>query len=222
MRPDMKKRRQFLKLMMGIFAGIGFLLSPLATGVRMVWAKAKKIVLPKGTRMRELIGLNPADLDTRNLEPTPLEEFDTMGLDDHRVDLNAWHLEINGKIQRPVKLTYSQLIEMPAVKRDVLLICPGFFAYHARWEGVSAAKILEKAGIDPDATHISFSGPSGTNEKSENFPLEDILSDKVFLAYRVNGQTLPKKHGFPLRVVAEGYYGGDWVKYVDKVTAHKS
>jgi sulfoxide reductase catalytic subunit YedY len=44
----------------------------------------------------------------------------------------------------------------------------------------------------------------------------------VFLAYQVNGQALPKKHGFPLRVVAEGYYGGDWVKYVYKVVAHKS
>lgn len=218
----MKKRRQFLKLMMGFFAGIGLLLSPLATGVRLVWAKAKKIILPKGTRMRKLIGLNPADLDTRNLDPTPLEEFDTMGLDDYHVNLNEWQLQISGKVRRPAKLTYSQLTEMPPVKRDVLLICPGFFAYHASWEGVSAAKILETAGIDPDATHVSFSGPGGRNEKSEKFPLEDVLSDKVFLAYRVNGQILPKKHGFPLRVVAEGYYGGDWVKYVDKVTAHKS
>jgi DMSO/TMAO reductase YedYZ molybdopterin-dependent catalytic subunit len=38
----------------------------------------------------------------------------------------------------------------------------------------------------------------------------------------VNNQVLPGKHGFPLRVVAEGYYGGDWVKYVYKVTAHQS
>ena len=28
----------------------------------------------------------------------------------------------------------------------------------------------------------------------------------------------PEKHGFPLRVVAEGYYGDDWVKYVYKMT----
>jgi hypothetical protein len=52
----MKKRRQFIRLMMGFFAGMGFYLSPLATGVRLVWAKAKKVLLPKGTRMRDLIG----------------------------------------------------------------------------------------------------------------------------------------------------------------------
>jgi DMSO/TMAO reductase YedYZ molybdopterin-dependent catalytic subunit len=220
-KPDMKKRRQFIRLMMGFFAGLGFYLSPLAAGVRWVWANAKKVVLPKGTRMRTLIGQNPANLDTQNLDLTPLDEFETMGLDDHPINLNEWQLEITGRVQRPVKLTYPQLTEIPPVKRDVLLICPGFFAYHARWEGVSAAKLLEMAGAGPDVTHVSFSGPSGRYEKSEKFPLEDILSNKVFLAYRVNGQALPQKHGFPLRLVAEGYYGGDWVKYVDKVTAHK-
>ena len=218
----MNHRRHFIKLIMGGFAGLGLIFSPLAAGIRLVWAAAKKIILPKGTRMETLIGKNPGDLDTQNLDLTPLEKFETMGLDDHRVDLNTWQLEINGRVHSPVKLTYSQITEIPPVRRDVLLICPGVFAYHARWEGVSVAKLLEMARINPDATHVSFSGPEGTYEKSERFPLEDILSGKVFLAYRVNDRVLPKKHGFPLRVVAEGYYGGDWVKYVHKITAHKS
>ena len=218
----MKKRRQFIRLLAGFFAGMGFFFSPLATGVRLVWAKAKKIVLPKETRMRNLVGQNPANLDTRNLNLTPLEEFETMGLDDHHVNLGEWQLEISGLVQRPFKLSYPQLTEIAPVKRDVLLICPGFFAYHARWEGLSVAKLFKMAEVNPDVTHVSFSGPNGRYEKSERFSLEDILSDKVFLAYRVNDRTLPQKHGFPLRLVAEGYYGGDWVKYVYKVRAHKS
>lgn len=48
-----------------------------------------------------------------------------------------------------------------------------------------------------------------------------ILSDQVFLAYQINDQILPREHGFPLRVVAEGYSGYDWVKYVDQITARK-
>ncbi len=218
----MNKRRQFIKLILGFFAGLGLLFSPLAAGIRWVWAKAKKIILPKGTRVNTLVNKNPAHLDTRNLDLTPLEEFETMGLDDHQVDLNKWQLEIGGLVQRPVKLSYSQLIEMPSVKRDVLLICPGFFVYHARWEGVSVAKLLEKAQSSSEVTHVSFSGPEGRNEKTERFPIEDIRSDKVFLAYNVNNNALPEKHGFPLRAVAEGYYGGRWVKYVYKITVHKS
>lgn len=217
----MRKRRQFIKLILGFFAGLGLLFSPLAVGIRWVWAKAQKIILPKGTQVKTLIGKNPANLDTRNLELTPTEKFGTMGLASHQVDLNKWQLEINGRVQRPIKLQYSQVTEIPSVKKDVLLICPGVFAYHARWEGVSVAKLLEKAQASSDATHVSFSGPEGWNEKTERFPIEDIRSDRVFLAYNVNNNALPEKHGFPLRAVAEGYYGSQWVKYVYKITVHK-
>jgi sulfoxide reductase catalytic subunit YedY len=44
----------------------------------------------------------------------------------------------------------------------------------------------------------------------------------VFLATHVNGTVLPRKHGFPLRVVAEGYYGSEWVKYVGKLTVERA
>ena len=218
----MEKRRQFLKLMLGFFAGMGLLFSSLAKGVRFVLAKTKKIILPKGTRMDTLVGKNPANLDTRNLDLTPVEEFETMGMDDQHVDLKKWALEIGGYVQHPLKLTLAQITQMPSIQRNVLLICPGFFAYHARWKGISVAKLLETAEVRSDVTHISFSGPKGTYEKTEQFPIEDILSSRVFLAYGVNGSVLPKKHGFPLRIVAESYYGGEWVKYVYKVTANKS
>jgi sulfoxide reductase catalytic subunit YedY len=51
--------------------------------------------------------------------------------------------------------------------------------------------------------------------------VEDVLSDRVFLAYGVNGKPLPERHGFPLRLVAEGYYGYDWIKYVYRITAKR-
>ena len=81
---------------------------------------------------------------------------------------------------------------------------------------------METAKLDSGLNHVTFSGPDGTYEKTERFPIAEILADKVFLAYRVNDSVLPKKHGFPLRLVAEDYYGGNWVKYVYKVTAIKS
>jgi DMSO/TMAO reductase YedYZ molybdopterin-dependent catalytic subunit len=216
------KKRQFIKLLGGFFASLGVMLSPLGLGMRLVWAKAKKIILPTGTPMKTLIGKHPSNLDTRNLDLTPVEKFGTMGLGNHKVDLKRWQLEIDGLVQRPVKLSYSQLTEIPSIHKDVLLICPGVFAYHARWEGVSVAKLLKMAQVSADATHVSFTGPNGRYEKTEQFPIEDIRSEKVFLAYKVNDKVLPVKHGFPLRAVAEGYYGSDWVKYVFKVTAHKA
>lgn len=217
----MHNRRQFIKTIMGFVSGIGLVLGPAANGVQAFFLKAKKIILPKGTRMDILINKNPANLDTRNLDLTPVEAFETMGLKDHQVNLINWKLEIGGHVRRSQKLTYSEILEMPSIERNVLLICPGVFAYYARWKGISVAKLLETVQMISGVTHVFFSGPEGTYEKTESFPIEDILSDKVFLAYNVNGRVLPKKHGFPLRVVAQDYYGGDWVKYVYRITAHK-
>jgi sulfoxide reductase catalytic subunit YedY len=75
--------------------------------------------------------------------------------------------------------------------------------------------------MQADTTHIKVYGPQGNREKVERFPIADVRSDKVFLAYAVNGEKLPQKHGFPLRIVAEDYYGDDWVKYVYKIEAIK-
>jgi DMSO/TMAO reductase YedYZ molybdopterin-dependent catalytic subunit len=217
-----KTRRQFINLILGLLSGMGLLLSPIANGIRVVFAKAKKIILPKGTRMNSLVGKDPANLDTRNLDLTPVQAFGTMGLSDYDVDLNQWRLEIVGQVQRSLKFTYAQILEMPSIEKNVLLICPGVFAYHARWKGISVARLLEKAEVDPGVTDIRLSGPNRGYEKTARFPIADILSDKVFLAYGVNGSVLPQKHGFPLRVVAEDYYGSNWVKYAYKITAYKS
>jgi DMSO/TMAO reductase YedYZ molybdopterin-dependent catalytic subunit len=219
----MNKRRQFLKISIGLLASIGLFLSPLSSAVRLAYSKAKKIVLPKGTKRESLVHRNPRSLDTGNLKttPTPLKDFGTMGMSDHEVNLNEWRLEVTGRLKTPLRLTYSEILASPSVEKKVLLICPGFFANHGEWKGISMKTLLDRAGMENDVTHVTFSGPKGLYGKQESFPIEDVLTDKVFLAYGVNGEPLPKKHGFALRVVAEDYYGDDWVKYVYKMTFRK-
>jgi DMSO/TMAO reductase YedYZ molybdopterin-dependent catalytic subunit len=217
----MKERRQFLKLVMGLFAGAYVLFGPFFSALRWAYAKVQKTVLTKGTRRETLINRDPKTLDTRNLEVTPLKDFGTMGVSDYEVDMDNWHLEVDGRVKKPLRLTYKEILELPAIERKILLICPGFFANHGRWKGLSMKALLERAGIEKDVRRVSFMGPKTTYQKVETFPIEDVLTDKVFLAYGVNGERLPKRHGFPLRVVAEGYYGSDWVKYVYKMHLEK-
>ena len=88
----MKTRRQFIKLILGFSSGMGMVFSPIANGIQVVFAKAKKMILPKGHRMDSLVGKNPANLDTRNLDLTPVQAFETMGLDDHEVNFKKWQL----------------------------------------------------------------------------------------------------------------------------------
>ena len=86
---------------------------------------------------------------------------------------------------------------------------------------ISIKELLRRAEAKDGVTHVTIRGPRGPYEKSVRYPMKDVVANKVFLAYKINGKDLPQKHGFPVRVVAEDYYGYDWVKYVDRITADK-
>lgn len=199
--------------MLRLLSGTGILLSPLASRIRRVCAGTAKIILPPGTKRESLIHRNPASLDASHLQTTPLKDFGTMGLTDFEVDVAKWRFAVEGRVKTKLQLTYSEILSLPAVERKVLLICPGFFANQGLWQGVSMEHLLQRAVVGTAATHITFfSGAEGSYRRE--FPVADVLSNRVFLAYRVNGKRLPVSHGFPLRIVAEGYYGSDWIKYV--------
>jgi sulfoxide reductase catalytic subunit YedY len=217
----MKTRRQFIKFSLKLLSGLGVFFGTLGSWLAKAYAQTKRILVPKGTDLSALRNENPATLDTRNLEVLPLKDFETMGLTEHEVNLKSWRLLIDGNVAVPTKLDYSALRELPAIERNVLLICPGIFTNHGRWKGISLMTVLNLAQMKADTTHITVYGPQGSYEKTERFPIADIRSDKVFLAYQVNGEKLPQKHGFPLRIVAEDYYGDEWVKYVYKIEAIK-
>jgi len=215
----MKTRRQFIKFSIELLTGFSVFFSHMGLWLKRAYAKTKRILVPKDTDLSALRSDNPATLDARNLDVLPLKDFQTMGLSDHAVDLKSWRLFIEGNVTAATRLTYSRIRELPAIERNVLMICPGIFVNHGRWKGISLMTALNLAQMKPDTTHISAYGPQGPYEKVERFPIADIQSDKVFLAYQVNGEKLPQKHGFPLRIVAEDYYGDEWVKYVYKIEA---
>ena len=144
----MESRRKFLKLMAWFAMSVNLLLNPCLSFVRTVYSKTRKIILPKGTRRETLKSRNPRSLDTTNLAITPLNEFNTMGLTDHVVDLKKWHLDITGNIKEPRRLSYSQVVALPSIERKVLLICPGIFVNHGKLKGISMKSLLEKVKME--------------------------------------------------------------------------
>ena len=194
--------------------GLGFVLDPFFSSGRKTLAQLADTSEGDSLRTKD-----PKEVDTTDLQITPLKNFGTMGLDDYQADTNVWRLVIDGHVENKMNFSYEELLELPPIEKPVLLICPGFFANHGLWKGVSVGHLLKLAKVKKEVTHVSFRGPEGNYEKAMRVPLNDIADEKVFLAYHVNGTPLPRKHGFPLRLVAEGYFGYDWVKYVYKITA---
>lgn len=211
----MKERRDFLKTLLS--AALLFT-APFSSFFRSLRAEERKIILPKGTKADSLVFKDPRDLDTRNLELTPLKQFQTMGETDFKVDLKKWRLEVTGRVKKPLILTYSQVLALPSTEKAILLICPGFFTNHGLWKGIHMEDLFKRAEVEKTATHVTFSFTGGSYARKEEFSLKEVLSGTVFLAYGVNGKTLPEKHGFPLRGVAQGHFGSQWIKYVDKIT----
>jgi sulfoxide reductase catalytic subunit YedY len=201
-------KKSSLSILLGLWAD----LSVPWKWVAKSWAQARE-VLPKGFPTSKLAGMNPAEIDTRNLDIDPLEQFGTMGPTDLAVDVAAYRLKVTGEVNRPLSLNYDEILKRPTVTEDVLLICPGFFANHGRWTGIRLKDLIDEAQPKKEAVFVDVKG----YEKEMRIPLESIYRKSIFLAYRINGVPLPRKHGFPIRLVYADVYGADWVKYVNEI-----
>jgi len=166
-----------------------------------------------GNDLTFLVGSDPAKIDNSRLPVTPVDYLHVTGTVTD-IDIEKYRLAVDGLVDNWLNLTYEEIKQFPAVTETVLLICPGFFVDNAEWTGVPVTTLLEEAGIQGNASEITFY-QSGRYQKS--FPLADMENDGVFLAYLVNGQVLPEEHGYPLRLVARGEYGNLWVKWVDRI-----
>ncbi|MGH9876950.1 MAG: molybdopterin-dependent oxidoreductase [Nitrososphaerales archaeon] len=137
------------------------------------------------------------------------------------IDSNMWRLMVKGLVENPLTLTYNELKSMPAIEQYATLECVsnevgGDLISTAFWKGVLLKDILEKARIKPEATYIVFRCHDGYDV---GIPLERGLGG-TFLAYEMNGITLPADHGFPLRAIVPGIYGmmnAKWITAIELV-----
>ncbi|KAM0344092.1 hypothetical protein ACHAPU_007813 [Fusarium lateritium] len=96
---------------------------------------------------------------------------------------------------------------------------------NACWEGVLLSDVLTDAGFDlqsglrgdSEAKHVQF---SGLEAYGASIPLRKAIDPQgdVILAYGMNGQALPRDHGFPLRAIVPGHVAARSVKWLNQVT----
>ena len=80
--------------------------------------------------------------------------------------------------------------------------------------------MLALAGIRDDAVSVLLLGLD-TESPEGGFryvlPLEKAMHPETLLAYALNGETLPKDHGFPLRAVVPGWVGSAHIKWLGRI-----
>jgi DMSO/TMAO reductase YedYZ molybdopterin-dependent catalytic subunit len=152
---------------------------------------------------------------------TPLDRFYTVtkNVVDPDVDRDLWRLEIRGAIDRDATLAFGDLDDFEHVAQESTLMCisnkigAGLFS-NANWEGVRLRDVLMAAGVHDDAYEIRL---SGADAYVDTFGMEYALDENTLLAYRMNGQPLPRRHGYPVRVVVPGLFGEKNVKWVTRI-----
>lgn len=160
-----------------------------------------------------IISKHPSEVDNTLLPITPTGNLNRTGRP-VEVDIEEYRLVIDGLVEQPLSLTYQEILSRPQVSEVLLLICPGVFWDNAEWTGTPLAPLLEEAGLQEGAKKVRLHALDGYQR---DFSLEEALAEGVFLAYQVNGETLPPEHGFPLRLVARHQFGGRWVKWLGRI-----
>lgn len=143
---------------------------------------------------------------------TPIDQFykiDT-ALGIPTVDLDSWRLSLAGLVDRPLQLTYQQILSQPLVERYITLACVsnpvgGGLVGNAKWLGIPLRSLVEEAGVRPEGTQLIGRSVDGF---TVGFPTAALFDGReALLAVGMNGQPLPFKHGFPARLVVSGLYG---------------
>src|SRR5216684_7460146 len=150
------------------------------------------------------------------------------------VAAEGWELRIEGAVERPLRLTYAELLRRPAETIQSVLECFGNPVEpevatrrvgNVVWRGVRLSHLLERAGVRPEARYVCPAGlDSGSfaNVHSERYvkdlPLARALEPDVLVAWAMNGEALSAEHGFPARVFVPGYFGTNNVKWLSRLT----
>lgn len=182
--------------------------------------------LPRNPEIAAITGITPevTSIDefyimSKNLED-PVSSF---GVDDAVAD-GSWTLEISGHVERPLTLSMNDILRMPRTDQYVTMQCisntiGGKLMSTALFSGVPLARILERAGVKPNAVKVAFSAP---DEHHDSLSIEDAMRDDVLLAYAMNGETLSFDHGYPLRLHIPGIYGFKNVKWLTRIVVFES
>jgi DMSO/TMAO reductase YedYZ molybdopterin-dependent catalytic subunit len=158
-----------------------------------------------------------------------------------KLDAEDYRLSVSGLVERRLELSLRELHNLRSESRVVTLECAGNgraafdppvpgeiwglgAVSTAEWTGVPLAEVLSRAGVGPGGTHLTFRGADGGSvEGADGVRYERGLSIAeaeeagALLAYEMNGEPLTSPHGYPLRLIAPGWYAVASVKWLTEI-----
>jgi DMSO/TMAO reductase YedYZ molybdopterin-dependent catalytic subunit len=156
------------------------------------------------------------------------------------IDEKTWKLSLTGSVDKPATFTLADLKALP--RHDIVstIECSGNNGFpflagmvgNAKWSGASLADILKTVQIRGAAIDVVFYGvDQGEDVAHKGAPYEftytdtfarsmsvaDAMNPANLLCYEMNGEALPARNGFPVRLIAPGWYGIANVKWLGRI-----
>jgi DMSO/TMAO reductase YedYZ molybdopterin-dependent catalytic subunit len=154
------------------------------------------------------------------------------------VDLREWLLRIEGNVEKPLALRYSDLatrfapVNLAAVdqcsgnsrSRLQPRVAGGQWGNgamgNALWTGVKLRDLLNAAILKSGSVQIQLEGLDkglgpegyGSNRFMKALDLANPVIDECIVAYAMNNAPLPMLNGFPVRLIVPGYFATYWLK----------
>ncbi|MBL4683684.1 MAG: sulfite oxidase-like oxidoreductase [Nannocystaceae bacterium] len=138
------------------------------------------------------------------------------------VDTTSWRLRVDGAVERPIELSYTELLALPQTELDADFHCVTTWSrMDLQWIGVRLSDLIAAASPTDAAQFVLC---HAYDDYTTNLPLHEALKDDVLIAHTVQGEPLQHDHGGPVRMITPQLYawkGAKWISRIELLAADK-
>lgn len=133
------------------------------------------------------------------------------------ITTDRWRFQVRGLIERPLNFTWDSFQQLPRVKVFADFHCVTQWSRLGNvWEGVAVSKIIEMAGVKPEAKFVIAQGYD--DGWTTNMPYDEFRQSDVLICDRHDGEPLSFDHGGPVRLIVPKLYAWKSAKWLRSLT----
>jgi DMSO/TMAO reductase YedYZ molybdopterin-dependent catalytic subunit len=113
------------------------------------------------------------------------------------IDQDEYKLLIDGLVDDKRPWTLDRLYALPQETQITRLVCVEGWSAIGRWTGTPLREFLRRIGADTRAKYVHFTCAEGY---SSSIDMATALHPQTQMTFKYDGEVLPPKYGFPMRV----------------------